>query len=145
MRETIWPFVSWKTFGINLQCFLKQPNVATPPSLCTVKVTAAIGSLKAQIYTLNHEIDPSSSSTARAVCGASLATSAVIITFRMEEGDTFSVRSANFRCGDVIDAMEIAAAANSARNRMTNQKIADDKPLPTRGVTIPTFIGSESG
>ena len=135
MRETIWPFVSWKTFRRNLQCFLKQPNVATPPSLCTVKVTAAIGSLKAQIYTLNHEIDPSSS----AVRGASLATSAVIITFRMEEGDTFSVRSANFRCGDVIDAMEIAAAANSARNRMTNQKIADDKPLPTRGVTIQIF------
>ena len=138
MRETIWPFVSWKTFRRNLQCFLKQPNVATPPSLCTVKVTAAIGSLKAQIYTLNHEIDPSSAAT-RVVCSASLATSAVIITFRIEEGDTFSVRSANFRCGAVIDAMEIAAAANSERNRMTNQKIADDKPLPTRGVTIQIF------
>ena len=98
----------------------------------------AIGSLRAQIYTLNHEIDPSSAAT-RVVCGASLATSAVIITFRIEEGDTFSVRSANFRCGDVIDAMEIAAAANSERNRMTNQKIADDKPLPTRGVTIQIF------
>ena len=52
-----------------------------------VKVTAAaaISSLMAQIYTLNHEIDPSLARSPPFVSRASLATSAVIITFRQRE------------------------------------------------------------
>ena len=94
-----------------------------------VKVTAAaaISSLMAQIYTLNHEIDPSLARSPPFVSRASLATSAVIITFRQRERgghgatDTFSARSANFPFATarararsmrraVIDAMEIAKA-----------------------------------
>ena len=94
------------------------------PSLCTVKITARGGNLEpdgANLYT-----KPRNRPLPRPVGVASSATSAVIITF-LETGGRhvlrFSVRSANFPSdaagdgGEVIDAMEIDAAAEERNGR----------------------------